>query len=182
MSDDNSELTSVKAEDIPNDLSRAIKIQLESSHAAITLIHQTPAPNGLFCDQHKKAQIGNSYICFQSKQGSNDPWRTGQIKYMFQREETLYFAVQRSHSYSGVDFLKDFWKDGFEAKAVGEGFRSSLELVPSASILGHVARWKIAPGLVGVVSLNKVGFIYAALSQINLIISRNKHLIFLLTF
>lgn len=144
-------------EDVPPELARAIR-QLRDTDDDIELValSRVPAPNGFYSDNRRNGEIGNSYVCFRSAKDKNGRWSAGRIQHICRAGSRLYFAIQRSRSHAGGDFLQGFWNDGFEARVVSDEFHRSFELVLSDKVIAHSARWRIAPGQVAVVNLDKV--------------------------
>lgn len=100
--------------------------------------------------------LGNSLIEYYRDGSKSSPPVPGSIKYIYQHEGRVYFAVQR-HRPAPREVCDPFrhYPD-FPAKLYLCSFVDRLEAVKADWVFGHVARWQFSPESVVVVSLSRV--------------------------
>ncbi|KAJ3885411.1 hypothetical protein GG344DRAFT_82742 [Lentinula edodes] len=120
-----------------------------------TCFLQVPAPKGFYGTPALRP-IGNSYVCYRPpKNSSRGTSLMGQIRYIFEHEGTTKMAIVCCRPYAGPipDIFARFSDQGFDARTVSPSFSSDHDVVPLDSILGHAARWELAPDFVVMLSL-----------------------------
>jgi hypothetical protein len=152
--DSSSGITTVsQKKKIPGDLAQLLH---RSDNRDIQLYTRVQAQNGSFSVMGAPGS-GNSFVWFRSDRESE--WKTGQIKYIFQREgDDVQFAIRQSLGLRrrGKDPFNGWWDGGFEARVVSASFAPELQIVDRSYMLAHAARWEFAEGMVVVVNLSQV--------------------------
>ncbi|KAJ4484240.1 hypothetical protein C8J55DRAFT_376999, partial [Lentinula edodes] len=116
---------------------------------------QVPAPKG-FYGTPALQPVGNSYVCYRPpKNSSREASLMGQIRYIFEHGGTTNMAIVRSQPYDGPipDIFARFSTQGFDARTVSPYFSNVHDIVTVDSILGHAARWELAPEYAVMLSL-----------------------------
>ena len=137
-----------KATNVPQEL-RA----LTSQHRAIIRAHLKH--DGIIYSRNS-TNVGNSQVMFYPDGILSRPAVPGIIKYIFEDDGAMFFAVQRRYESSGrkIDVFASY--PHFPAKLYQVRLLNTLEKVRISWVMGHYACWQVSGGEVVVLSLCRV--------------------------